>query len=99
MYLCAALYAFILAQGLYLFLPREPVLCATGSRLPAIYDWSISIFRARISPTVPRGSCVLMSNVRDIAWRDGTDCQNHWCTLSGSRKRRQRNYKSYGLKT
>jgi hypothetical protein len=28
-----------------------------------MYDWSISIFRARISPTVPRGSCVMASNV------------------------------------
>ena len=33
-FICTALYAFILAQGLYLFLPREPVLWVTGSRLP-----------------------------------------------------------------
>lgn len=33
-FICTALYAFILAQGLYLFLSREPVLWVTGRRLP-----------------------------------------------------------------
>ena len=50
-----------LQHRLYLFLSTVSMLCATqGVAYPAISDWCRSIFRARISPTVPRWVCVMI---------------------------------------
>jgi len=63
-FICTALYAFILAHGLYLFLYRESVLCVRqGVTYPAMSDWGSSIFRARLFRLFRGGSCVTMSNV------------------------------------
>ena len=48
-FLCTALYAFILAHGLYLFLYGESELCVRkGVTYTALSDWSSSTFRARL---------------------------------------------------
>ena len=63
-FICTALYTFILAHGPYIFLYRESVLCVrVGVTYPAMSDWGSSIFRARIFRLFRGVSCVTMSNV------------------------------------
>ena len=62
-FICTALYAYILAHGPYLFFYRESVLCVRQDvTYPAMPDWGNSIFRARLFRLFRGVSCVTMSN-------------------------------------